>query len=306
MRMLVVGAGSTGGYFGGRLAQAGRDVTFLVRAGRALQLQRDGLVIKSPHGDVSLAPRLTTATDIEAPYDVVLLAVKGYGLDAAMPDFAPAVGPATMVAPLLNGMRHMDLLDARFGKEAILGGVCKVATTLDEAGRIIQLSDFQELDYGERDGQISDRVEALHAFMKGAGFDAKLSTTITLEMWRKWILLAAMGGVTCLMRGSVGDIAAAAHGIRFVHDFVDEVVLIASTVGHPPGDAFIAATKAMLTKEGSPLTSSMFRDLQKGERVEADSIIGDLFARGQQAGLITPLLGAADTHLSLYQNRARK
>ena len=155
MRLLVVGAGSTGGYFGGRLAQAGRDVTFLVRPRRAAQLRESGLQIVSPHGNVTVRPKLVTAGEIDAPYDAVLLGVKAYSLDAAIDDFAAAVGPETMIIPTLNGMRHIDILEERFGKEPVAGGVCKVAATIDPDGRIVQLAQFQELAYGERDGSVS-------------------------------------------------------------------------------------------------------------------------------------------------------
>jgi len=152
MRMLIVGAGSTGGYFGGRLAQAGRDVAFLVRPARAARLRAAGLEIISPHGGVTLHPEFVTAGGIAAPFDAVLLTVKAFSLDAAMDDLAPAVGSATMILPVLNGMRHMDLLAARFGKDAVIGCACKVATMLDNQGRIVQLSPLQELAYGELAG----------------------------------------------------------------------------------------------------------------------------------------------------------
>jgi len=303
MRLLVVGAGATGGCFGGRLAQAGRDVTFLVRPGRAAQLLRGGLKIKSPHGDVSLTPKLMTAAEISDSFDVVLVTVKAYGLEAAMDDFAPAVGADTMIVPVLNGMKHIDDLADRFGKRTVVGGVCKVATMVDDAGQIVQLADFQELAYGELDGAASSRTDALHAFMKDAGFDARLTRGIVQELWHKWILRAAMGGITTLMRGTVGEIAAAVNGLRFVHDFLDEVVEVATTLGHPPTEGFLASAEAMLTMKGSPQTSSMFRDLQKGNPIEADHIIGDLVTRGLQAGVRTTLLSAAYTHLSVYQHR---
>jgi 2-dehydropantoate 2-reductase len=152
MRILVVGAGGTGGYFGARLAQAGRDVTFLVRPARAERLRADGLRVVSPLGDFSVAPKLLTADQIAAPFDAVLLTVKAYGLDAALDDMAPAVGGSTVIVPTLNGMSHIDRMTARFGAGPVLGGVCLVATMLDEAGRIVQLTGLQELSYGELDG----------------------------------------------------------------------------------------------------------------------------------------------------------
>jgi 2-dehydropantoate 2-reductase len=302
MRILVVGAGSTGGYFGGRLAQAGRDVTFLVRPERAARLQADGLQILSPHGDVTLTPRLVTAAGLDGPFDAVLLTVKAFSLDAAMDDIAPAVGPETMILPVLNGMGHVDRLAARFGERAVIGCVCKVATSLDDRGRIVQLAPFQELIYGEMSGAPSDRTERLDAVMQGAGFDARLSLTIVREMWEKWVLLATMGGITCLMRGTVGEIEAAG-GVPFVLRFLDEVVATVTAAGHPPSEAFLTHTLTLLTRKGSTLTSSMYRDLQEGRPVEADQIIGDLLAHARRLDVPTPLLAAAYIHLLIYQNK---
>ncbi|MHB8883823.1 MAG: 2-dehydropantoate 2-reductase [Methylovirgula sp.] len=303
MRLLVVGAGATGGYFGGRLAEAGRDVTFLVRPGRAAHLRQHGLRIISPHGDVSFAPQLVTADRIAGSYDVVLLTVKAFALDAALEDLAPAVGPQTMILPVLNGMKHMDALAARFGAKAVIGGVCKVAATIDSDGRIMQLAKFQELAYGEMDGAISDRMKELDTFMQGAGFNAHLSSMIAREMWEKWVFLAGLGAITCLMRGTIGETAAAPGGTEFVHRLLAEIGAIAAASGFAPGDKFLADTATALTLQGSPLTSSMYRDLQNGSAIEADQIIGDLLARGRQAGVQAPLLSAAYTHLCVYQKR---
>lgn len=305
MRLLIVGAGATGGYFGGRLAQAGRNVTFLVRPARAGQLRADGLRIVSPHGDATVSPKLVATADLTTPFDAVLLAVKAYALEAALDDVAPAIGPETVIVPVLNGMKHMDALVERFGAGPVLGGVCRVATTIDGEGRIVQLANFQELSYGERDGTRSARVERLDAVMQGAGFDARLSTEIEREMWEKWVLLAAFGGITCLMRGNVGEIAAAPGGGAFVERFLDEVVSVVRKVGAAPSAGLLASATTMLSAKGSVLTSSMYRDLANGSPIEADQIIGDLLARGTAAGLSTPLLAAAYAHLSVYEARRR-
>jgi 2-dehydropantoate 2-reductase len=306
MRLLVVGAGSTGGYFGGRLAQAGRDVTFLVRPRRAAQLQTSGLQIVSPHGDVTVRPKLVTADDIEAPYDAVLLAVKAYSLDAAIRDFTVAVGPETTIIPMLNGMRHIDILEERFGEKAIAGGVCKVAATVDPDGRIVQLATFQELVYGEPDGSVSSRMEELDAFMQGAGFTARLSREIGYEMWEKWTLLSTLGAITCLMRGNIGEVVAAPRGAPFILGLLDEVVGVVSAVGEAPKPAFIEGVRQTLTTAGSTQSPSMYRDLLEGSPIEADQIVGDLIARGQTAGIATPLLSAAYAHMSIYQQRLAK
>jgi 2-dehydropantoate 2-reductase len=303
MRILIVGAGSTGGYFGGRLAQAGRDVTFLVRPARAEHLRSNGLQIVSPHGDVTLTPTLVTAGNVAAPFDAVLLTVKAFSLDAALDDLAPAVGPETMILPVLNGMKHVDTLAARFGEKAIVGCVCKVATLVDDQGRIVQLSKLHELAYGELNGSPSPRTDRLDRIMQGAGFDARLSRTIEREMWEKWILLATLGGITCLMRGTIGEIEAAPGGADFSLRFLDEVAAVITAAGHKPSEAFLAGARAMMTQQGSAQTSSMYRDLQKGSPVEADQILGDLLVRARHVDVPTPLLAAAFTHLSIYQNR---
>ncbi len=209
MRLLIVGAGSTGGYFGGRLAQAGRDVTFLVRKGRADQLKATGLHIISPHGDVALTPKLVTTETMASPYDAIILTVKAYSLDAALKDITPAVGPKTMIVPVLNGMRHVDSIIAAFGQDALVGGLCSIAAALDDQGRIVQLSQFHNFVYGEMNRSRSERIEQLDAVMQNAGFDARLSSNIEQDMWNKWMFLATLAGVTCLMRGTIGDIAAA-------------------------------------------------------------------------------------------------
>ncbi len=301
MQILVVGAGAVGGYFGGRLAQANRDVTFLVRAKRAEEIKAEGLQIVSPHGDVTLHPKIVTEEQITRPYHVILLSVKSYALSSAMNDFAAAVGPETMILPVLNGMRHMDLLIARFGERAVLGGVCLVSTEIDSEGRIRQLADFQKLIYGEFDGQSTPRLQQLDQALRGAGFDAAISSHILNDMWQKWVQLASLGAITCLLRGNIGEIAAIAHGSDLALAALRECSGIASACGYPSSDTFLEKQASNLTAQGSSLASSMYRDLKKGAPVEADEILGDLLERGRKLGLTTPILLAAFVSLSIYQ-----
>ena len=303
MRLLVVGAGSTGGYFGGRLAAAGRDVTFLVRQARAAQLEATGLRIVSPCGDVSLPPKLLTAGQISEHFDAILLGVKAYSLESAIADIAPAVGPETTILPVLNGMLHVDVLTARFGKPAVAGCVCKISASLDGEGRILHLGKFHGLIYGEMDGDITSRLRRLDAFMQNAGFDARLSPAIEHEMWEKWTMLATLAGVTCLMRGSIGEIVAAPGGGEFINRLLDEVVAVVTAAGLAPRKASLAETRALLTAPGSAFTASMFRDMRQGGRIEADQIVGDLLERGRRAGVDAPSLALAYTHLKVYENR---
>jgi len=306
LRILIVGAGAVGGYFGGRLAQAGRDVTFLVRPARAKQLSQDGLRIISPHGDAVLSPKLIDADKIDAPYDTIFLSVKAYALEAAMNDFAAAVGPETMIFPVLNGMRHIDILTKRFGEHAVIGGVCLVAAEIDHQGRIVQLDDFQQLVYGERNGETTPRLEALDAALKGAGFAARLSPEIMQAMWERWVQLASLGAITCLMRGTIGEIVAAPGGAELSIDVVNESAAVATACGHKPSEKVLSRHAAAMTAPGSLLTSSMYRDLRKGASVEADQILGDFIERGSARGVTTPFLKAAFVNLRVYQDRLPK
>lgn len=305
MRILMTGAGATGGYFGARLAQAGRDITFLVRPGRAEQIRRDGLRIISPHGNLTLSPRLLTRDQISEPFNLIILAVKAYALDQAIQDLASAVGPDTVIVPLLNGMRHIDALVARFGQIPVLGGVCIVATTLDADGRIVQLNEMQDLAYGERDGTITPRVQAVDAALQGAGFGARLSETISQDMWEKWVMLAATGALTCLLRGTVGEIEAVPGGSALALRVLDEASAVASASGYAPREPFMNRARMMLTAKGSGFASSMYRDLTLNAPVEVDHIIGDLSDRARALGVPTPLLQAAVAQLRIYQNRLR-
>lgn len=300
MRTLVAGAGAVGGYFGGRLLEAGRDVTFLVRARRAAELAAEGLRIRSRMGDVTIsAPRAIVAEDLAEPFDLVLLSLKAYNLADAMASFAPAVGNGTAILPLLNGMRHLETLDERFGPERVLGGRCVIAATLNERHEVVHLNEAHSISFGERDGTMSARVRAIAELMAVARFDALASGTILLDMWEKWVFLATLAGATCVMRAPVGDIAAAPGGVDFVLRLFDECRAVAGGEGYPPREAFLDSSRQTLTAAGSSFTASMLRDIENGAPIEADHIIGDLIRRGRDLALL-PLVY---THLKAYEAR---
>ena len=282
MRILVVGAGATGGYFGGRLLQYGRDVTFLVRERRAQALQRTGLIMRSPFGDVTLAdPPLVRATDLDQPYDLIILSCKAYGLSAAMTDFAPAVGAQTAILPLLNGMHHLDLLDQRFGPDHVLGGRCMIAATLEADGAVHQLNHRHTLTFGERDGSATSRMHEISLQLATAGFDARTSGTIVQDMWDKWVLLATLAGITCLFRASVGDITATPGGTEATLALFGECCAVAAHADHALREHTRKEAQTILTEAGSTLTASMMRDLVGGHPIEAEQIIGDMLARAE-------------------------
>jgi 2-dehydropantoate 2-reductase len=304
MRFLVVGAGAIGGYFGGRMLQAGQDVTFLVRPRRAGELAEAGLVIKSPNGDVTLKnPPTVQADKTGEKFDAILLSCKAFDLEDAITSFAPAVGPQTAIIPMLNGMRHLDILDAMFGRERVLGGLCAIAVTLNDKREVVQLAPMQSLNFGERDGKMTDRVRAIAEVMAAGKFGSVASENILQDMWEKWVFLASLAASTSLMRTSVGNILAAPGGRDFLLGIVDECSAIAASEGYAPRAPFRERTHAMMTTEGSQMTASMFRDIKVGAAVEADHVIGDLIARGDAGKVPVPKLRIAYTHLKAYEKQ---
>ncbi|WP_321947287.1 2-dehydropantoate 2-reductase [Paraburkholderia sp. J10-1] len=311
MRILVVGAGATGGYFGGRLAAAGRDVTFLVREARAAQLREAGLVIRSPAGDLTLRDvKTVTREALESQggqsFDLVLLSCKAYDLDNAIDSFAAAVGPNTLILPLLNGMRHLEVLQARFGTQGVLGGVCLIASTLNDKREIVHLNDVHAITFGELGGGVSPRVQAVADQFGNAGFHVKASDHILQEMWEKWVFLASLAGSTCLFRAPVGVILATPDGAATIERLFAECRAIAAEHGHAVRDSFLERSRSMLFAKGSALTASMLRDVQNGSRIEADHVLGDLIRRGgavQHASNELSVLRVVYSQLKAYESQ---
>jgi 2-dehydropantoate 2-reductase len=311
MRILILGAGGTGGYFGGRLAQAGVDVTFLVRPARAEQLARDGLVIRSPVGDAAFPVQHVTADALSAlarekPFDLVILSCKAYDLDSSIEAIAPAVGTGTTVLPILNGLRHYTDLDARFGREAVLGGLCFISATKAPDGAVVHLGKPAKLTFGERDGgALSARVRDFAAACAQANLDHLASERIGQEQWIKYTFLTALAAATCLLRADIGTIVATDDGTAIVHGLYGECLAVAEAAGEAVPAAAQDTARGTLTQAGSALKASMLRDLEAGQQVEAGHIVGDMLARARSVGQQGVLLQVAYSSLQAYLAQRR-
>lgn len=302
MRILVLGAGGTGGFFGGRATQAGVDVTFLVRPARAALLREKGLRIKTKDGTDVIQPKLVTADALGGPYDVVILSCKAYDLAGAIESIQPvmAQNPKAVVLPILNGMRQFDALDAAFGKERVLGGLCQVTATIGAEGEIVIMGPFGGIVFGEREGGLSERGEAILKALEPASFNTKLSDDIYQDIWEKYTFLSTLAASTCLMRGSVGEIVRAAGGEHFMRSLLIEINSVAQGHGHGMRPSFEAFAVKTLTDPASNVTASMFRDLRQGGQIEGEHLIGDMVERADKLGLQTPYLRTAYTHVQVY------
>lgn len=300
MRILMAGAGATDGYFGARLAQAGQDVTFLVRERRFQQLQTNGLVLKTPQGTEKLEPQLIQAGSLSGHYDLIMITVKSFALEQLMEDIAPAVGPDTLIMPILNGMRHIATLQQRFGDDKVIGGLCKINATLGDSGEVIQMTPLHQLYYGALDGKNDARLQRVDAALRTSQVDNRFSDNIMDELWEKWLLLSTLGAVCCLARGDTQQILTTRGGEALLQGIFSEILAVISAEGYQPRPAVTARIFELLNNPETPMTSSMYRDLTQGFDIEADQVIGDLLLRAKRKGLITPLLNAVDVNLQVY------
>ncbi|TFE02055.1 ketopantoate reductase family protein [Jeotgalibacillus salarius] len=300
MDILIAGAGGIGGYFGGRLMEKGQEVTFLVREKRKQQLEQNGLVIQSPHGNFKGEPTLITKEDKGKTYDVIIITTKAYHLDQVIKDIEPFTNESTLILPLLNGIAHLEPLIEAFG-DRVIGGLCFIETTLDSEGRVIQTSPIHDLVYGERDGQQSDRIiELKHAFERAnAGF--RLSENIMQDMWHKYSFITAMSGITTLMRSPVGPavhIPAARHTLKRLFNEISSVM---KAIHAPIAENLPDIQMAKMEEMNEEMKSSMQRDMEKGLQTETSHLQGWLLEKGQENGLETPILEAAFAHVKIYE-----
>jgi 2-dehydropantoate 2-reductase len=303
MKLLILGAGGIGGYFGGRLAESGADVTFLVRPKRREQLQRDGLVVESPLGDIRMPVKTVLAEELKADYDVAILSCKAYDLDSSMEAIAPAMRGQCAVVPQLNGIAHLDRLDGRFGREQVLGGVAQINVTLKRDGTVAHMDKLARFVFGERDRKATPRAQALaDAFAKTTA-DWKLSDDIEQDMWEKVAFLSALAATTCLFRGNVREIIAAPGGKEAMLRVIAGNIEIARKEGHPPRQAAIDFARDRLTDPQGLWSASMLRDMEGGGQVEADHIVGYMLEKARKYGIDDTILALAYTHLKTYEQR---
>src|SRR5437763_2034174 len=251
MRILVLGAGAVGGYFGGRLAEAGRDVTFLLRGQRANALAEHGLTVNSPLGDFRVPVKVATADRVGGPYDCVLLTAKHYDLDGAIASIGPAVGRQTAILPLLNGLVHLDRLDAAFGADRVLGGVAYVGAVMLPDGSIRHINRLSGIAFGERGGGVSERAKAIEQQFANTPVAAPANDNILQEMWEKFVMMGAMAGMNCLMRGNIGEIMGTQDGEALMLAALAECRQVAEAAGYPPRPQARERVETMLTERGS-------------------------------------------------------
>lgn len=289
MKFVVLGAGAVGGYFGGKLALAGNDVTFLVREGRASQLQKRGLQIQSIHGNFSIEPKIALSANEIDEADVVIVAVKNYHLENTLPVLKELVNKGAKILPLLNGILHIEILRENLGNTAVLGGLCQVGSTLNTEGDIIQTSKMQDIIFGAFEQGEDEWLENIETIMKDANIDAKVSENILVDMWKKYIFITTLSGITSTLRSPIGVALSDSYAFGFLKEMIKEVIEIAKHEAPLPDDIF-DSTIQKIQSLSPQMTASMHRDLEKGLPLELDSLHGALLKMAEKHTLHTPCI----------------
>ena len=300
MKILIVGAGGIGGYFGAKLLQAGADITFLLRDKRHQLIQSQGLTVETPKGNFTVHPKSLMSNQLEPMYDLIILAPKAFDLDDSLKSLEKASTQGVLL-PFLNGLSHMDSLDQRFGKARVMGGVAHIAAMITDTGAVKQLTDLNMLTIGSRVPEHEALAKEFFALCRQADFNSVYSENIDQVLWDKWVFLATLAGMTTLCRGSVGDIVATPYGQELTLAMYGECCSIAKASGHAIGDGPKGKAIEMLTKIGSPFTASMLRDLISGQKTEHDHILGQMISKVEQSGLGCQLLKMAYTQIAVAQ-----
>jgi len=304
MRILILGAGAIGGYLGGRLTEAGADVTFLVREARRAQLARDGLRLRSVFGDFDGPVATVGAPDLTPEYDLVIFTCKAYDLDSAIEAVRPALAAGAAILPILNGLGHIPILNAAFGAEHVLGGTIKLSAVRQADGTIAHKNDWHWLRFGEQAGGISERVLAIkHAFAGAKGLEAIALENVMQEMWEKFVHLASAAAMTCLMRATVGQIVSTREGAALFQQMLETCAEVARASGYPPSADFMDQYRTLFADRTSNYATSMLRDIEAGNRTEGEQIIGLMLQRARDLEIDSALLTAAYAHLKAYEAR---
>jgi 2-dehydropantoate 2-reductase len=300
MRVLVLGAGATGGYYGAQLVASGAAVDFLVRPKRAKALARDGLSIRTTRGDLHAPANALLAIPAAYACDLVILSCKSYDLASAIEAIGPAMAGNTLLLPLLNGLRHLDTLDQAFGADKVLGGLCHISVALESDGSIRQVGTLDRLSFGSRPG-LPKIPKRIRLGLQGMRAETLYCEDILGAMWNKFTMLSALAGITCLMRASIGQIVAVPGGADIVRRLYLECCEVARHSGFGPSGDDVEQALRILTAEHSPLKASMLRDLERGHRTEVEHVVGDMLDRARAFGIDAPLLGAACAHLRVHE-----
>ncbi len=302
MKVLIIGAGAVGGYFGGRMAETGIDVTFLVRQKRKELLEKNGLIIKSPRGNFSTNPKLVVSEKLEHVFDVILFTNKAYDLDAVLQIDLP-VNEDTIIIPLLNGYVHLKKLKAKFPNAKLFGGIAHIFSTLSGEGEIHHFNDIHSLTFGHLSDADEKQGRKFFEACSSVNFSLKYSSNIVVDLWHKWILITTVAGATTLFDANIGEIASTEHGRSFIIDLHDECINIAKSEKVELNEKDLEEQKIFLVDKSSTWNSSMRRDMLNHAKIENEHIFLELIKIADQNKISCPSLKTVMVNGEIYMRK---
>lgn len=304
MRIVVMGSGGTGGYFGAKLARAGEDVTFVARGEHLDAILKNGLRVKStPEGEWVVQSPAVEKLDGQPPADIILFCVKSYDTESAGEAIKPAVGPATGVLPVQNGVDNEEKLERILGPGHVMGGIAQVLATIESPG-VISHRFLGRVVFGEMDGRESERARAFLGACKRVGIDAEISSNILRTLWEKYVFIAAHAGTTALTRSPAGVVRSVPETRRLYRLILEEMVALGNAVGAGLAPGFVDTCLGMLDNLGAAFTSSLHHDLAQGKRLELEALHGHAVRLGERVGVATPALFAVYAALRPHRDGA--
>ena len=305
MKIIVMGTGGVGGYFGARLAAAGHDVGFVARGKHLAAIKANGLKVLSELGDITIHP--ASASDDPADLgvaDIVLFCVKAYDTETAAELIKPVVGPDTGVIPFLNGVTHMETLDRVIGSGHVLGGVANISALIEEPGVVRHFATMQILRVGELDDSASPRILAFRAACAEAGIEAPVPESIERELWQKFVMICTLAGANCLTRLPLGNCRSDPATRTLMLAIAGEVVALARALDKPLPDDQVERTMAVLDMLPAGMKASILAALERGEKLEASALNGSVSELGAQLRVDTPMNRAVYAALAPHENGA--
>jgi len=302
MKILIVGAGGIGGYYGSKLMLAGADVTYLLREKRQAHIEKHGLVVETPQGTYTVHPKTITAQELGPTYDLIILAPKAFDLEDSLQAISGASSRG-FILPFLNGLAHIEQLDQHFGRERVMGGIAHIAATITETGAVKQLTDLHVLTVGARAPSQETVAKEFYGLCQKTDFNAVYSDNIEQALWDKWTFLSTLAGMTTLCNGSIGEIVATPDGEALTKTMYKQCCAIADAHGYAIAASVQTKSTEMLTLVGSPMTASMLRDLNAGNKTEHVHILLEMIKKAQSKQLDCDLIKMAYTHIEVIQRR---
>lgn len=307
MKIAIFGSGGVGGYFGGRLAKAGQDVTFIARGAHLAAMKESGLRVDSIGGDFVVHPaHATDSPQSIGAVDLVLLATKAWQLDSAIMQMKPLVGETTMILPLLNGMEHMDALLDAFGREHVLGGLCRISVFVAAPGYIRHVGIQPFIALGELDNSKSTRVDSLREIFTALnGIIMDTPGDINVAMWEKFVFISGTSGVGAFTRQPIGAYRAKTETRAMLYNAMNETAAVARARGILLSDDLVVETMKRIDTLQPDVMASMQKDIMEGRPSELNEQTGAVIRMGRAMGVPTPTHEMIYAELSPLEQRAR-